>query len=327
VRLFRDLAALPNEMLRGDVAVGNFDGVHVGHAQLVSRLVAAARRVESAAVVLTFDPPPMRILRPEHSPPPLTWTERKAALLHELGVDAVVAYPTDRQLLKLSAEEFFENIVVRHLEARAMVEGPNFAFGRDRRGDVALLAKLTESRNISLEVVDPAESDGAMVSSSRVRQLLKDGRVDDANAMLTRPYRMRGVVERGAGRGTGIGFPTANLTSIDTLVPGEGVYAGRAYCEGTRWPAAINVGPNPTFGEAALKVEAHLLGFTGALYDRPLEIELLDRLRDVRPFAGVEELVAQLHQDVDNAARAAADYEERHERNQGEATSPPIRDA
>ena len=305
MKLIRDLAALSPELRAGAVAIGNFDGVHQGHARIVERLLAKARQVDGPAVVFTFDPHPVRLLRPAEAPPPLTWTDRKAELLAALGVDAIIAYPTDEALLNLEAEEFFDRIVRRALDARAMVEGPNFFFGRGRGGTTEVLRRLTATAGIQLEIVDPLVIDGEFVSSSRVRQLLSAGRIDEARRLLTRPYRLRGMVTHGAGRGAKIGFPTANLAAIDTLLPGVGVYAGRAWVGGESWPAAINVGPNPTFGEQALKLEVHLIGFSGPLYGQPLEVDFLGRLRDIQPFANVEALREQLGRDVLAARRTA----------------------
>lgn len=305
MKLFRHLTELPADFRAGAVTIGNFDGVHLGHARIVERLIAQARRTGGPAVVFTFDPHPARLLRPEQAPVPLTWTKRKSHLLGELGVDAAIAYPTDRALLQLTDREFFELIVRKRLGAGAVVEGPNFFFGHNRTGDIEVLSKLTAEAGLALEVVEPVEIDGAVVSSSRIRALLSAGAVDVARRMLTRPYRIRGMVTHGAGRGAAIGFPTANLGAIDTLLPGPGVYAGIAFVGGERWPAALNIGGNPTFGEQQLKVEAHLIGFDGPLYGEPVEIEFLTRLRDVKQFSGIDELKTQLARDVEAAREAA----------------------
>lgn len=296
------------------MAIGNFDGVHRGHARIARRLIAKAREANGPALVFTFDPHPVRLLRPEAAPPPLTWTDRKAELLHELGVDSLIAFPTDEALLALSPEEFFNQIVRQRLAARAMVEGPNFFFGHNRAGNIETLGRLCQGAGLSLDVVEPLVVGGAYVSSSRVRALIQQGDVRLAGELLTRPYRIRGMITHGAGRGAKIGFPTANVDAIDTLLPGGGVYAGRAITSeenrdtnptrkrGT-WPAAINIGANPTFGEHALKVEVHLIGFAGNLYGQPLEVDFLARLRDIQPFESVAALKDQLARDVAEARR------------------------
>ena len=290
VQLFRELDGLPDNVRGGAVSIGNFDGVHRGHARLVEQLRALARRVGGPSLVFTFDPHPVRLLRPEAAPPPLTWTDRKAALLAELGVDAIIAYPTDESLLQLSPRAFFDRIVREQLAARAMVEGPNFRFGHGREGNVAALRHFCAEAGMPLEIVEPLIVEGAYVSSSRVRDLVRAGQVAEVRDLLTRPYRIRGLVTHGDARGTRIGFPTANLDAIDTLLPAQGVYAGCGLTiSGTR-PAAINVGPNPTFGEHSLKVEVHLLDFHGSLYGTAVEVDFLARLRDIRPFGSLDEL-------------------------------------
>jgi riboflavin kinase / FMN adenylyltransferase len=301
VPIIRHLEQLPDAARGGAVAIGNFDGVHLGHRRIVQRLLERAREVNGPAIVFTFDPHPVRLLRPHESPPPLTWTERKAQLLKELGVDWIVAYPTDQKLLALTAQEFFDRIVLDTLASKAMVEGPNFFFGHNREGNVELLRKMTAAAGLSLDIVEPFVLDGELVSSSLIRRRIADGDVASAARMLTHPYRIRGMVTHGAGRGGQIGFPTANLEAVDTLLPAFGVYAGRAWLDGEGLPAAINIGPNPTFGEHALKVEVHIIDREIALYGEPLEVEFHAKLRDVKSFGSKEELVAQLHSDISKA--------------------------
>jgi riboflavin kinase/FMN adenylyltransferase len=306
VPIIRHLEQLPEAARGGAVAIGNFDGVHLGHRRIVQRLLERAREVDGPAIVFTFDPHPVRLLRPSESPPPLTWTERKAQLLKEQGVDWIVAYPTDQSLLELTAQEFFDRIVLEALSAKAMVEGPNFFFGHNREGNVPLLRKLTAAVGITLDVVEPFVLDGELVSSSLIRKRIAEGDVAAAARMLTHPYRIRGMVTHGAGRGSHMGFPTANLEAIDTLLPAVGVYAGRACLGNQTFPAAINIGPNPTFGEHALKVEVHIIDREIALYGEPLEVEFLAKLRNVTPFASKDQLVQQLNQDIKHAREVIA---------------------
>jgi riboflavin kinase/FMN adenylyltransferase len=216
----------------------------------------------------------------------------------------VLIFQTTRDLLQLSAEEFFEQVVRERLAPRAMVEGPNFAFGRNRAGTVETLRELCRRSGINLAIVPPLKLDGVPVSSSRVRDALTRGAMRAAAELLGRPYRLRGRVGMGRGRGQQLGFPTANLEQIETLVPGDGVYAVRVFHEGTAWPGAANVGPNPTFGEQARKVEVHLIGFQGDLYGQTLALDFLQRLRDTRPFRGPDELADQLTKDIEQARLA-----------------------
>jgi riboflavin kinase/FMN adenylyltransferase len=298
MHIIRRLDALPAAARGGAVSIGNFDGVHRGHIEIVRRLLQRAADVSGPAIVFTFDPHPVRLLRPEQSPPPLTWTERKAELLAAHGVDWIVAYPTDEALLQLSAAQFFDQIVRRALDARALVEGPNFFFGHNREGTIQRLGEMATAARITLDVVPSVEIDGALVSSSRVRELIRTGNVEQAKKLLAAPYRIRGMVTHGAGRGAKIGFPTANLGAIDTLLPAQGVYAGRGFVGANSYPAAINLGPSPTFGDAAARVEAHLIGHNEPLYGQPLEVDFLARLRDIRPFESPQALAEQLRRDV-----------------------------
>jgi riboflavin kinase/FMN adenylyltransferase len=264
------------------LAVGNFDGVHVGHAEIARRLRAAADRQGVPAVALTFDPHPAAIVRPASAPVPLTTPDRRAALLLDLGLDAVLVQPADRGLVELAAHDFYRHVLRGRLQAAALVEGADFRFGAGRAGDVA-------------------------VSSSRIRGMVAAGEIGAANRLLTAPLRVSGTVVVGARRGAQLGFPTANLADIATLLPREGVYAARAgVAGGASWPAAVHIGPNASFGETALSVEVHLIGFAGDLYGRRLDVDFLERLRDTRRFAAVDDLIAQMTADVAAAARIAA---------------------
>lgn len=291
------------------VAVGNFDGVHVGHAEIVRRLRAAADHRGVPAAVLTFDPHPARIVRGLTAPMPLTTPERRAELLLALGLDAVLVQPVDDRLVAMPAEAFYRDVLRGRLRAVALVEGADFRFGAGRRGDVGLLATLAAADGIGLEVVDPVLVDGAAVSSSRVRSLLAAGDLAAAGSLLTAPYRVSGTVVPGAGRGAGLGFPTANLAGIATLLPAPGVYAARAAVAAgaESYAAAVHVGANATFGETDVSVEAHLVGFTGDLYGRRLDVDFLARVRDTRRFDSIDELVVRMRADVARAAEIAGD--------------------
>jgi riboflavin kinase/FMN adenylyltransferase len=303
-----DWNATPPEPCRhGAVSIGNFDGVHLGHRALLRDLRAHADRVGGPAVAVTFDPHPLQLLRPAQFQPVLTTLDDRAALLHKAGADHVIILKTTPELLHLRANDFFNQVVRRQLDAKAMVEGENFGFGRDREGTVDTLRMLCRQAGVMLGIVSSfTTADGRPVSSSRVRGALVAGDVRAAAELLQRPYRLRGTVVTGQKRGGTIGFPTANLEHLQTLAPKDGVYAGRASLGSETWPAAVNIGPNPTFGEHARKVEVHLLDFSGDLYGKTLAVDFLDRLRDTRPFPNVEALIAQLKDDVAATRRIAA---------------------
>jgi len=287
------------------VTVGNFDGVHRGHKLLLGRLRAKADAAGIPALAITFDPHPVALLRPEQAPVPLVWLEREIALLREAGATEVAVFHTGPWLLELSAREFFDRVIRQQLAAWGIVEGPNFAFGHDRQGDVRVLGAWCAEAGIVFEVVEPTLVEGRLISSSLIRLCLSEGRARDAARFLGRPHRIRGIVTKGAERGAGLGFPTVNLTGISTLVPAEGVYAGLVWIDGQgpAWPAACNIGPNPTFGDQVKKVEAHLIGFAGDLYGRAVELDFLERLRATRKFAGLDELLGQIQADVEQTRR------------------------
>jgi riboflavin kinase/FMN adenylyltransferase len=293
-------APVPAAARGGFLTIGNFDGVHRGHSHLLARLRARADAAGAAALALTFNPHPVALLRPEQAPVPLVWPEREVELLRAAGADEVGVFRTGPWLLELSAREFFDRVIVGQFQARGLVEGPNFAFGRDRKGDTAMLARWCAEAGLAFEVVEPTVIDGALISSTRIRNALNEGRAADAARWLGRPHRIRGRVVRGAARGATLGFPTANLDGIDTLIPADGVYATRAFVGGRSpgWAAACHVGPNATFGELARSVEAHLIGFDGDLYGGEVELDFLERLRPTRRFDGRDALLAQIRSDV-----------------------------
>jgi riboflavin kinase/FMN adenylyltransferase len=300
-------APVPASWREGYLAVGNFDGVHRGHAHLIGRLRAKADAVAAPAIALTFDPHPVAHLRPEAAPVPLSWTERTVELLQQAGATEVGVFRTGSWLLGLTAREFFERVILGQFAARGMVEGPTFGFGRDRGGDATLLGSWCAEAGLDFEVASPAELDGRIVSSTRVRAALSEGRVDEATRLLGRPHRIRGRVVAGAGRGAGLGFPTANIAGIDTQIPADGVYAARAILDGLPpRPTALHIGPNATFGESARQVEAHLIDYTGDLYGQAIQIDFLERLRGTRRFDGVADLLEQIRADVEDARRRAS---------------------
>jgi riboflavin kinase / FMN adenylyltransferase len=288
-----------SDQLHGCLAIGNFDGVHLGHAVMLDALRDLATEQGTKAVAVTFDPHPIAILRPEFTPPILTTVEDRVELLRAAGADSVIVLPVTTSLLEMTAEEFFQSVIVDAFHAKGVVEGPNFRFGRDRKGDTEVLRGLCESASLPCHIVSPVEKNGQLISSSRIRELLCSRSLRQATELLGHPYRVTGVVRRGAGRGAGLGFPTANLAEVATLLPAHGVYAGYTMLDGGRYPVAVSVGPNPTFGEHREKVECHIDGFSGELYEQVLKVDLLSEIRPLQSFDSIEILVKQIHQDVE----------------------------
>ncbi|MGI9466456.1 MAG: bifunctional riboflavin kinase/FAD synthetase [Rubripirellula sp.] len=283
----------------GVITIGNFDGVHRGHAALLGRVRKLADQLGGPAVAMVLDPHPATILRPELAPRRLTEIETRAELMDPLGIDALVVCQTSRQFLNLTAKQFFSSLVQQRLQAQAMIEGPNFFFGRDRGGNIAVLTELCGQASIQLQIVEPMHAGPQMISSTRIRRLLAEGAVGEAADLLGHPHTLSGTVTRGDQRGREIGFPTANLSGIELVLPRHGVYAGYLGTTEGRHAAAIHVGPNPTFeSNGDSKVEVHALDYNGDLYDQRVQVDFLHHVRDVVKFESPEALVAQVHQDI-----------------------------
>ena len=285
------------------LAIGNFDGVHLGHQALVRATVEQARRQAGTAMVLTFDPHPVRVLAPERAPRALMTLEQRAELLSALGIEVVAVLGFDADVAALDPEQFVRAILVRTLEARSVVVGERFRFGRGRAGDVSLLARLGDECGFNVRAHPVVVEEGEPVSSSRIRELLALGDVQGAARLLGRAFFVDGTVVRGDGRGRLIGIPTANLETRNETLPAPGVYAGFAHIAsgGERWPAVVNLGERPTFAGSGLRLEAHLLDYDGELYGRELRLEFTRRLRDERRFGSAAELVEQIRRDVADA--------------------------
>lgn len=299
MEVLHGIGALP---LEGDsaVTIGFFDGVHRGHQSVMRRLVTVARDRGLRAVAVTFDRHPREVLTPGDVPGLLTTTERKARLIEDLGVDALLVMEFDEEVASWPPGRFAEEILARGLRAAHATVGANFTFGHKAAGTVETLTDLGAAHGFSVEGVTLLEIDGTRVSSTSIREALAAGDLDWPTRGLGRRHVVDGTVVPGAGRGDDLGWPTANLaTEPRLLLPARGVYAGRGLLDGDAWPAAINVGINPTFGEEPLHVEAFLLGFDGDIKGRPLGIEFWERLRDERRFDTPEELSRAIGEDVE----------------------------
>jgi riboflavin kinase/FMN adenylyltransferase len=310
MKVFRSIAEAAGGPLQGGaIAIGNFDGVHHGH----QALLRAARELASshgrAAAALTFDPHPVRVLRPGLAPPVLTPLPRKLELLAALGLDAAVVQPFTLEWAATTAAEFVEREVAERLGAADVVVGWDFTAGHER-ARVDALRPLLAARGVALHVVEPVTSDGLLVSSTKIREFLLEGKVEAAAMLLSRPHDVDGVVAHGAGRGRGFGFATANVRT-DGLLPANGVYVVRAFVGGGGaevYGGVCNIGVKPTVESGArVCAEAHLFDFDGRdLYDEPIRVAFLARLRDERRFESIEALKAQIAADADQARQYLA---------------------
>ncbi len=296
------LASLPPGLA---MSVGNFDGLHRGHASIL----ALGRSLKSAGAtgvtIVTFEPHPLTVLRPEFAPPRLLPLPLKHQLLAEAGVDHLVELAPTPEVLNVTAERFWE-ILRDKVRPSHLIEGANFTFGKGRGGTIDRLRDWCSDSSVKLHEIDGVavpllDLQIVPVSSSLIRWLLSFGRARDAAICLGRPYLLRGPVTRGHQRGRTIGVPTANLLVTEQLIPAEGVYAARCTVDGRTHPAALSIGTMPTFGDHPPQVEAHLIGFAGDLYDRTIDIELIDWLRDQRKFPSVDLLKQQLSRDIQSA--------------------------
>ncbi|MDO4908879.1 MAG: bifunctional riboflavin kinase/FAD synthetase [Corynebacterium sp.] len=307
------------DKLRNVITIGVFDGVHRGHQKLISAAVDCAHQRGARSILLSFEPHPMAIFAPDTMPPMLSTFEQRVEYAHRLGIDEVIALPFDKRMAAMQPDEFVRKILLETYNAQAVFVGSNFSFGFKAQGNIETLKKAGEQYGFTVDVVDLVMDDGRPVSSSRIREDLLNSRVAEADRLLGRPYAVTGTVARGAGRGgRELGFPTANFYFPDTVaLPEDGVYCGwfrvvsfpnkeerrGDVVRGVRYPTAISVGTNPTFGDAVRSVEAHVLGRDADLYDSIATVEFVDFLRSMEKFDSVDELLSAIRSDVDNALR------------------------
>jgi riboflavin kinase/FMN adenylyltransferase len=278
--------------------IGNYDGVHRGHRIILNDVVAAAGSRDTTSLLITFDPHPLEVVAPERRPQLLQTRGQKLESLEGTGLDAVLILEFNTTLAAMTGEQFFDAVLDRSVDLAEVRIGENFRFGHDRAGGVELLTSIGARRGFQVGSVRPVELDGGIVSSSRIRQQIRDGQVESAAAMLGRPYTIRGEVTRGDGRGRKLRYPTANLHTRNELLPGNGVYVTEVVTGAARQAAVSNVGTRPTFPGGATAVETHLIDFEGNLYGERMEVRFLARIRDERQFADGAELSNQIARDL-----------------------------
>ncbi|MBI2161320.1 MAG: bifunctional riboflavin kinase/FAD synthetase [Candidatus Rokubacteria bacterium] len=298
MRIVRGLESFPPDAGPSAVALGVFDGIHLGHRAILGTAVAQARRHGLAALACTFEPHPINVLQPGRAPLPLTTLPERLELIAETGIDTTVVITFTPAVAAVEPEAFVRDVLVGTLRARHVVVGFNHRFGRGARGDARLLKALGAELAFHTHVVPPTTVDGVPVSSSEIRAALQAGDLPRAAKLLGRPYAVQGEVVRGVGRGRTLGFPTANVNTGRPLPLPAGVYACHAFLGSARYRAVTNVGVRPTFGEGELSVEAHLLDFSGDLYGSRINLQFLWRLRDEMRFPDAEALRTQIAQDV-----------------------------
>ncbi|NOY44906.1 MAG: bifunctional riboflavin kinase/FAD synthetase [Deltaproteobacteria bacterium] len=293
----------PGTVAAAVITVGNFDGVHRGHEALIGRVVRRARELRVEAVVYTFHPHPLRVLNPAYCPPLLTSFEERLARIADLGVDLIVWARFDREYAAQEPREFVTRTLVEALGVKEIWVGPDFGFGRERRGSIALLREVGKEAGFRVEVLPECRLEGEVVSSTRIRRAVAEADFETAARLLGRPFSIHGPVIHGAARGRRLGFPTANVLPREECLPPSGVYAAWAQTPEGEFPAAVNIGPNPTFGASSTGVEAHLLDFTGDLYGQELRLRPVARIRGEIAFRSVDDLVNHIRSDVREVRR------------------------
>lgn len=291
-------AGMPVQPGRTALAIGNFDGVHAGHQAILRRVIESARESRAVATAVTFDPHPLKVLRPEHAPALLSTLEQRLEWMEELGLEAALVLPFTKELAAVTAEEFVERILAGVLNAERIFVGDNFRFGHRHAGDVALLQRLAEKFHYAVEIVGPVAMGGEIVSSTSVRRAVKAGRMDEAARLLGRPFSLTGRVVHGTGRGKREVVPTLNMEQEQEVLPARGVYATETRIEDGWHRSATNVGVRPTFDSGPMTVESNLLDFAGSVTVERMEVRFWKWLRGEKKFASAEELKEQIGKDV-----------------------------
>jgi len=292
------------------ITIGNFDGVHIGHQSLFHEVIEQADAMGGTSVALTFEPHPIKVLSPNGGPPLITLLEQKVELIEKTGIDVLICEPFSRRTAAITAETFVADILVKRIGMRAIVVGQDYAFGKDRGGNIDFLKRLAPRLNYRVIVADWIETANlwrGRISSTRIRELVRAGQVAESRKLLGRYYQIRGVVARGRDRGGRLlGFPTANINLQDELCPKTGVYAVTVECLSNKYAGVANIGYSPTFDDHVFTVEVHLLDFNGDLYGKKIRVNFVQRIRDEVRFEKISELAQQIRRDIDQARRILA---------------------
>lgn len=306
MRILRGLPSFPAELAPSVTALGAFDGIHLAHVKILRTTVDRARALGVSALACTYDPHPSAVLHPERAPSPIASAQENLDRMGRQGLDATLVIPFTVEFSHMEAEAFVADILVATLRVKEVVVGYNHTFGRDARGTAALLLSLGAKHGFATHVLPPLQVDGQKVSSSTIREALREGDPARARRFLGHPYSISGPVLRGAGRGTALGFATANIRPAHPVLLPPGVYVARADWAGGSAGAVVNIGFRPTFGDNQYWIEAHLLDFAGDLYDRPLTLAFYERIRTEMKFASVDLLKRQVMADIETARAAVA---------------------
>jgi riboflavin kinase/FMN adenylyltransferase len=304
--LITDLGSMPKTFSNSIITLGNFDGLHLGHQELIRMIIARAREKGAASIVVTFRPHPLKILAPEKCPPLISIYEEKIRLFEELGIDVLVKIPFTLDFASMPPEDFVKNILCGKLGAKEIFVGSNYRFGKGRQGDVQSLRELGKKYGFSVNEVEQVSLMGEVISSTKIRNMLKDGEVEHAARLLGRNYAINGIVVKGDGRGRALGFPTANIAPRHAIIPANGVYAVRIFVRDRFYEGIANIGSRPTFNKQGLTIEVNIFNFDEDIYGEDISLYFIKRIRAEKKFEGADALIRQINSDIAEAKAALA---------------------
>jgi len=304
--LITDLRKITERFTNSVLTLGNFDGIHLGHQELVRMVIGRAREIGGQSIVVTFRPHPLKVLAPEKCPPLISIYEEKIGLFEKLGIDVLVKIPFSLQFAEMTPREFVKGVLCDTLGAKDIFVGYNYRFGKGREGTTQMLKQMGREFGFKVHEVEQISLDGEVISSTKIRQLLKDGEVEHAARFLGRPYAITGIVIKGESRGKILGFPTANIASKHSIVPANGVYAVRLLARERCHDGIVNIGVRPTFDTRSLAIEAHVFSFNEDLYGEEITLFFIRKLREERKFETVEKLIEQISKDIETAKEVLA---------------------
>ena len=311
MELITDLNDITTPYQNAVVTIGNFDGVHKGHQAILHQVIEKAEAINGTSVAITFEPHPLKVLSDEGAPPLITLYEQKVELIEQTGIDVLICTPFTQSFAALSAESFIEDILIHKIGMKAIIIGKDYKFGKDRRGSVDFLREYAKAYSIEVVVagwIPVSAQIPDRISSTRVREIVMEGRVEEARHLLGRYYQIRGEVVTGRQRGGPmLGFPTANIKLVDELCPKMGVYAVTVEWKKKKYKGVANIGYAPTFDDHLFTVEVHLFDFKDDIYGETIKVNFIKRIRDEKRFSGIDELSAQISQDIESARRILAD--------------------
>jgi len=302
MKLFNHLDQIIEPFKNAVITIGNFDGVHIGHQALFHEVIEKAEAIGGTSVAMTFEPHPLRVLKHNNHPPLITLGEQKAELIERTGIDVLIVVPFTLEFAALSAEQFVRDLLVQKIGMKAIVVGRDYSFGKSREGNIDLLRSYGAVYGFEVIVAGWIKSTRALterISSTKIRELITDGRMMEAEKMLGRNYQIRGKVVSGRDRGGKVlGIPTANINLHDELCPKTGIYAVTLECEGNQHQGVANIGYSPTFEDHVFTVEVHIFDFNANIYDKKIRVNFIERIRDEKKFSNISELIDQIQLDI-----------------------------